>query len=81
MAAKGDAQNPNDPGYLPLLQNGQPAGIAFEAACALIFEGLAQPNGYTEPLLHTFRSAAKQSLCGDSSALPSGAVAREEFAV
>ena len=33
--------------------------IAYQAACALVFEGLAQPNGYTEPLLHKYRQACK----------------------
>jgi len=32
--------------------------LAFQAARALIFEGVDQPNGYTEPLLHKFRAKA-----------------------
>jgi malate synthase len=35
------------------------ASIAFQAARALVFEGVGQPNGYTEPLLHKFRAQAK----------------------
>jgi malate synthase len=36
--------------------------IAFKTAAALIFEGLTQPNGYTEPLLHKGRRARKAEL-------------------
>ncbi len=55
MAAKVDAQNAGDPLYKALT----PESIAFKAARALVFEGVAQPNGYTEPLLHKFRQAVK----------------------
>ena len=55
MAAKVDAQNASDPLYEKLI----PGSIALEAARALIFEGVAQPNGYTEPLLHKFRQEKK----------------------
>jgi len=57
MAAKVDAQNAGDPAYRSLVAN--PAGPAFQAARALVFEGTTQPNGYTEPLLHRFRRQAK----------------------
>ncbi len=55
MAAKVDAQNADD----PLYENLTPTSIAFQAARALVFEGVVQPNGYTEPLLHRFRQAKK----------------------
>ncbi|MDP3781738.1 MAG: malate synthase G, partial [Sphingopyxis sp.] len=55
MAAKVDAQNAGDPLYEKLT----PDGIAYQAARALIFDGVTQPSGYTEPLLHKFRQAKK----------------------
>jgi malate synthase len=55
MAAKVDAQNAGDPLYEKLI----PGSIALKAARALIFEGVTQPNGYTEPLLHKFRQEKK----------------------
>ncbi len=58
MAAKVDAQNADDPFYRPMARDPE-RSLAFQTARALVFEGLAQPNGYTEPLLHTFRSLAK----------------------
>jgi malate synthase len=55
MAAKVDAQNAGDPLYEKLT----PDGIAYRAARALIFEGVGQPSGYTEPLLHKYRQMKK----------------------
>ena len=55
MAAKVDAQNASDPLYEKLAGD----SLALKAARALIFEGVAQPNGYTEPLLHKFRQEKK----------------------
>ncbi|KQZ64935.1 malate synthase G [Sphingopyxis sp. Root1497] len=55
MAAKVDAQNAGDALYEKLT----PDGIAYQAARALIFEGVTQPSGYTEPLLHAYRQKKK----------------------
>ncbi|MBB4620057.1 MULTISPECIES: malate synthase G [Sphingomonas] len=57
MAARVDGQNAGDPLYRPLT----PDSFAMQAAKALVFEGVAQPNGYTEPLLHRFRLQAKSA--------------------
>ncbi|MBP7669915.1 MAG: malate synthase G [Ferrovibrio sp.] len=58
MAAKVDAQNAGDAAYRPMAVN-PAASLAFQAARALVFEGMQQPNGYTEPLLHAFRQKVK----------------------
>ncbi|HET9628259.1 MAG TPA: malate synthase G [Novosphingobium sp.] len=58
MAAKVDAQNADDPLYQPMAPN-PGASLAFQAARALVFEGVSQPSGYTEPLLHAFRLKRK----------------------
>ena len=59
MAEVVDRQNSGDPAY----QNMAPScdGIAYQAACALVFEGETQPSGYTEPLLHANRRKLKGS--------------------
>ncbi len=58
MAAKVDQQNAGDALYQKMAGRFNESA-AYKAACELVFKGVEQPSGYTEPLLHAWRLKVK----------------------
>ena len=60
MARVVDRQNKDDEHYHPMAENCNQS-IAFQAALDLVFQGRAEPNGYTEPVLTARRREFKKN--------------------
>ena len=58
MAGVVDEQNAGDPAYQPMASN-LAGSVAFQAAKELVLQGVSQPSGYTEPVLHRRRLELK----------------------
>ncbi|SEJ90943.1 MULTISPECIES: malate synthase G [unclassified Variovorax] len=58
MAKVVDEQNAGDAQYLPMAGHFD-TSAAYKAAQDLVFKGIEQPSGYTEPLLHAWRLKVK----------------------
>jgi len=61
MAKIVDNQNRSDKKYIKMSDDFE-RSLAFKTACDLVFKGLSQPSGYTEPLLHQNRLKKKLNL-------------------
>ncbi|MFK7867098.1 MAG: malate synthase G [Alphaproteobacteria bacterium] len=59
MAKIVDEQNASDPAYQAMAPNFEQS-TAFQTALALVYQGIEQPSGYTEPLLHHMRLQVKK---------------------